>query len=292
MASTSSNPLPTEPSMPKRNASFEEHWNFHKTGIDYVMGVEPGSKIPSSYFTRLYTTVYNCLTPMGVMDRDLGERLYAELARYFARHIVSIKLKLSNLQGTDLLRTYVLEWVQFTFSSNYLNQVSMYLNRCWVKAEQDRGSSKEIVYQVHALALVQWRENIVRAIHEDDQRLTTAIIELVIQHPSNESAEGLLVTKVLDSFVALGFRETLAEKVNLRVYKKHFEEPFLEALGLALRGSSSSATSSQSITSELASKYLEWAKARFENDESLGQSYLHPSTEKHLELALRSPVAG
>ncbi|TFK58037.1 Cullin repeat-containing protein [Pluteus cervinus] len=289
MASTQTNPLPSIPTTaPMQLASFEEQWNFIKTGIDYQL--DSGFNLPPADHANVYSTVWNCLT-CGNRIRDspenAGTRLYAELTSYFARYLTSLKHeKFSNLQGTDLLQTYASEWSRFTTNSRKVNGLLGYLNRYWVQAQRmeiEQKSGTGIVYTVDAMALAQWREHILLAIQEDNEKLTTAIINLVIQHPTAESTEGVLVKQVLDSFATLGFTPEDPKEENPRIYKEHFEEPFLKTLGL--KGGSSTTTSAPD-KNEVISNYLAWVKARFEEHKSLGQGYLHSSTEDIFKSAM------
>ena len=67
----------------------------------------------------------------------------------------------SNIQfGLDSLKYYSKSWSDYRFAIKVLDGVCRYLNRHWVSREKDeRGDDADSkVYNIHDLALVQWRE--------------------------------------------------------------------------------------------------------------------------------------
>jgi cullin 1 len=54
------------PKTPPKTADFNEKWAFLKVGIECIMNHLEGG-IPFEAYTGLYTTVYNCFTPLSTV---------------------------------------------------------------------------------------------------------------------------------------------------------------------------------------------------------------------------------
>jgi hypothetical protein len=142
---------------------FHHVWPFLAIGIDYVM---TGNNISYSYGMWLYTAIYNCMTGPGVRNGRMAEALYKRAKEHFDDYIVNIAgmkplrialvliLKSAWQQANDLtddsklLEYYTSEWriyesgVYGRSNAFTLHRIFSYLNRHWVKTENDRGNKE------------------------------------------------------------------------------------------------------------------------------------------------------
>jgi cullin 1 len=154
------------------------------------------------------------------------------------------------MQGEEaLLLYYAAEWDRYTKGAHCLNITFAYLNRCWVKPQRNEGERG--VYQVYTvspfpplahpspshrtdtypflclqLAVAQWRQDVFTPLQP---LLTAAILRFVAAQRDGAFVDQVLLKKVVDSFVSLGFDAADPEKRCLDVYKNQFEAPFLTA---------------------------------------------------------------
>ncbi|KAG5650078.1 hypothetical protein H0H81_000849 [Sphagnurus paluster] len=279
MASTSSDTRP----MPPRAADLEETWAYLQDGVDLIMTrLEIGLSFPA--YTNLYTTVYNYCTSTkmaGKMDGNrtganlVGSDLYGKLHSYFTEHFKPMVLKCHTLQDVDLLKYYAAQWDRYTTGANYLNRLFTYLNRYWVKRERDEG--KKTVYPIYTLALSQWKDVFFTQVQKDNQKITMAVLRLIMQQRNGESIDQGLVKKVVDSFVSLGLDNTDLNKECLDVYKEHFETPFLTATEDYYKKESESFLAANTVPD-----YLKKVEERLREEEDRVERYLHTKTRKDL----------
>lgn len=123
-----------------------------------------------------------------------------------------------------LLTFYIKEWDRYTTAAKYINHLFQYLNRHWVKREMDEG--KKNVYDVYTLHLVRWKIDL----FDDVQKsVMDGVLKLVEKQRNGETIETQMVKSIVDSFVSLGLDENESTKSTLDVYRKYFEQPFLES---------------------------------------------------------------
>ncbi|KAF8808589.1 Cullin repeat-containing protein [Phlegmacium glaucopus] len=214
--------------MPPKMADFDEKWTFLNAGVDHIMN-HPKQGLPFARYNQLYTTVYNCCTSTKMHGRLDGNRsganlvgsdLYNKLSEYFILHLKPMLQKADTLSDVDLLRYYTSEWDRYTTGASCLNRLFKYLNRHWVKQEQDEG--KKGVFPVYTLALLQWKEHFFLHIQKDNSKLSAATLRLITQQRNGETIDQGLVKKVVDSFVSLGLDNADPNKECLDVYKEQF----------------------------------------------------------------------
>ncbi|KAF7342417.1 CULLIN-2 domain-containing protein [Mycena venus] len=267
-------------SMPAVNADLVTFWSFLEDGLNNIMA---NPDIEYSKYMSLYIVIYNYCTSVdragAIADRTganlMGADLYNNLVRYFVTHLKPLCEKSDSFQDEDLLQYYAYEWEKYSAGANFINRISAYLNRHWIKRERDKG--RKGVYPVYTLALVQWKDNLFVPVQQKHRKLGSAILRLIELHRNGEIIDQGLVKKVVDSMVLLGLDQANPEKACLDVYKEHFEVPFIDATEQYYKNESESFLAENSL-----SNYLIKVEKRLREEEDRVQQYLDPGTRKPL----------
>ena len=187
-------------------------------------------------YMTLYTSIHNFCTAQKAVGLTtnlnssqrgahlLGEDLYRRLNEYLRRHLTGVHTEMVKHVDEALLTFYIKEWKRYTTAGTYNNHLFRYLNRHWVKREMDEG--KKDIYDIYTLHLVRWKEDMFGS---TQNAVMDAVLRLVEKQRNGETIEQSKIKSVVDSFVSLGIDDQDSTKTTLDVYRKHFEEPFLEA---------------------------------------------------------------
>jgi cullin 1 len=187
-------------------------------------------------YMTLYTSIHNFCTAQKAVGLTtnlnstqrgahlLGEDLYRRLNEYLRRHLTGVHTEMVKHVDEALLTFYIKEWKRYTTAGTYNNHLFRYLNRHWVKREMDEG--KKDIYDIYTLHLVRWKEDMFGS---TQNAVMEAVLRLVEKQRNGETIEQSKIKSVVDSFVSLGIDDQDSTKTTLDVYRKHFEEPFLEA---------------------------------------------------------------
>lgn len=187
-------------------------------------------------YMTLYTSIHNFCTAQKAVGAQtnlnssqrgahlLGEDLYRRLNDYLKKHLLGVHTEMVKHVDEALLTFYIKEWKRYTTAGTYNNHLFRYLNRHWVKREMDEG--KKDIYDIYTLHLVRWKEDMFGS---TQNAVMDAVLHLVEKQRNGETIEQSKIKSVVDSFVSLGIDEQDSTKTTLDVYRKHFEEPFLEA---------------------------------------------------------------
>ena len=120
---------------------------------------------------------------------------------------------------------------------------------------------------------MQWKTNFFTPIQNDNFKLTCAILRLIERQRNDQVIGQGLIERVLGSFVSLGLDEDDINRVQLDVYKVHFEAPFLGATEKHYELRSRTFLAENSI-----SNYLKKAEEWLKEEEGRAERYLNTET--------------
>ncbi|KAK4470995.1 hypothetical protein MN116_006497 [Schistosoma mekongi] len=186
-------------------------WDDLKNGFDAIFRLET---IKRKRYMELHTHVYNYCTSVDPKSHTtpsrsaietepggklVGFELYKKLRNYLKAHVHSLKLKGNNLVDEETLSYFEKAWTEFRFASRVLDGVCNYLNRHWVKRECEEG--RKNVYVVYTLALITWREHLLKP---HARVLISAILREIERERRGEILSTLRLRKIIECLVELG----------------------------------------------------------------------------------------
>ncbi|XP_055342513.1 cullin-1-like [Paramacrobiotus metropolitanus] len=218
----------------------------------------------------------------------VGMELYKKLRDYIVDHLHGVLTQIKGYHGDSLLGVYCAKWKDFRFSSQVCNGICDYLNRHWVKRENDEGRNKD-VYTIYGMCLVQWREYVFTPI---EQQLSRAVLDLINADRNGESINSQLLREIIDNFVELGVTSDAQEEANrkgekearragLEVYSSAFEGHFLEETAAYYVQESATFLRNNSVND-----YIKKVQSRLIEEEERSVNYLHESTAPALKKVL------
>merc|ERR1712038_1809804 len=264
----------------------EEIWNDLQEGLDHIFK-RPFESMSMARYMELYNHNYQICSPPGGAatepdgEQKPGEKIYRLLKNYIIDHNGVLKRKGENLMDESVLTFYTKEWKQYQLSAKILNGISAYLDRNWIKSENEgkRDKDKEKVYEMYKHCLVLWRDNLFRDLNE----MTTKIMLNFIEKERNGSSIATdLIKGALNCYAEVGLNDEKpnSSELDLSVYNSAFRAPFLECTETYYKKESQAYLQNNPVT-----EYLKRVEIRRKEEESRVQRYMHESTLGPLHLA-------
>lgn len=287
-----------------KTASLNEIWEDLKSGIEAVYSQQTMSK--PRYMT-LYSLVYNhctssaakssaALTAAPSISRQVGSsknrkmqsitnegaqiigcELYQKLQTFLESYLDRLQRNGTDFQDEGLLKFFTKKWEDYQFSSKVLNGFCAYLNRHWVKRENDSGHNN--VYEIYNLALVTWRDIFFKCF---SKKVTNAVLKLIERERNGDPINSRLISGVAECYVALGLNELDTAKLakqepTLKIYKEFFEAPFIDDTEHYYSRESNEFLRHNPIT-----EYMKKVETRLEEEKKRIRLYLNEATEEIL----------
>lgn len=287
-----------------RTASLTEIWEDLKDGIEAVYSQQTMSK--PRYMT-LYSLVYNHCTSSAAKSsaasaaahtpkissssknrkqssisnegaQIIGCELYQKLQIFLDSYLDCLQQSGTDFQDEGLLKFFTKKWEDYQFSSKVLNGFCAYLNRHWVKRENDSGHNN--VYEIYNLALVTWRDIFFKCF---SKKVTNAVLKLIERERNGDPINSRLISGVAECYVALGLNELdtvvklAKQEPTLKIYIEFFEIPFIDDTEHYYSRESSEFLRHNPIT-----EYMKKVETRLEEEKKRIRLYLNESTEEIL----------
>lgn len=168
-------------------------------------------------YMRLYTLIHDICTTGKATGHDTRDerqrrrpanmfiwssRLYMWLNDYLKARLDAMHAEMAAQSDDSLLSFYVERWNRYNAAAKYNQNLFRFLDRHYVKREQDEGHTD--VHEVYTLHLIRWKEDVL----ESGENPTVHILRHQINRTrAGEDAEPAIVDELVKSFVTLGVDE-------------------------------------------------------------------------------------
>lgn len=270
--------------------NLDEIWEDVQRGIIDIYGQKVMVK---ARYMELYTHVYNYCTSTAAKNVAItqtkskktqtssegaqiyGVELYQKLHIYLDNYLQNLIRNGIHLMDEDILNFFTKKWEEYQFSSKVLNGFCSYLNRHWVKRQNESGSRD--IYCIYNLALVTWRDIFFKRF---SKQVTNAVLKLIERERNGDSINTRLISGVAECYVALGLSEEETKQPNmplLQIYKEYFEDPFIaDTERYYIR------ESSEFLRQNPVTEYMKKVEQRLKEEEKRIHLYLNESTKEIL----------
>jgi len=252
--------------------TMEKIWPDLCEGIDHIF-IRHHESMSMKRYIELFTHIYGYCSkdePETGKSQSPAQQMFSKLKQYLIEHNRFLKQKGYDLMDESVLNFYTDQWGQYQGSSKVLNGISQYLNRHWLK--QNNEETKNGLKDVYQHSLLLWKNNLFRDLN---RQTTSAILKLIEKERNGENIDHQLISGALNCYVELGLNENhqKAHIQDLSIYRESFETPFFKATECYYQQESQTFLQNNPVT-----EYLKRVEVRFKEEERRVQMYLHPST--------------
>lgn len=258
--------------------SLDSAWDDLKPGIVTVLKHEDMKK---DRYLQLYNLVYLYCTSCSVSSATnyrqreirstefLGRELYGKLTKFLQEYLQSKSKEGSDKRNEDILGFYSDNWKYFTFSSQVIHNIFLYLNRHWVRREMEDGNKK--VFEIYSLSLVQWRDAFLGSIRDFVNR---AVLKMIEDDRNGKAIESKFITCIVQSYVELGVENSPTSRGRVfTFYEENLEKHFMNETKAYYQKESS-----EFLKNHTVSEYVKKAYNRLVEEKSRAERYLHERT--------------
>lgn len=258
----------------QRSFDFKANWEKIHAGLCTMVRVcqgvaGPDEKITTKEYQDLYFYVYSwCTRP----EEKKKQELYDKVAALFQEVVEKDCTEMKGKRGYILLKDYLQRFTNFTSATNMIKNIFAYMQRYYIPSQMTNGDGS--VRPIFELSLVKWRDF---AYEPLKAKLLQALLTLVTAERDGEKVDKTLLSNMVQAYIKIGV-PPVDNPVNY--YKKEFQEQFIKDTKEYYIKESDAFIQSNSI-----SAYMQKAEQRIIQEESLAQTYLHPSTKPDLTRA-------
>uniref|UniRef100_A0A914WUN3 Cullin family profile domain-containing protein n=1 Tax=Plectus sambesii TaxID=2011161 RepID=A0A914WUN3_9BILA len=266
--------------------SLEDIWKDLEQGLIHIYTQQGRIELNREIAVRRRVYEYCTTDDIRAADRDRtgtgsiadvktgASELYDKLGDFFKALVLDVLKEGKDLNGEDLLKFYELQRSSFMIGSIFINRRCDMLNRTYIKSERDKCKSN--IYYISELALIIWKQHLVKEMHKN---LTSAVLKMIERQRLGEAIKASLIWSVLESYVEFDGIEVESESDvrKLVSVRENFEKLFLKDTEAFYTKEAVYFTANNPVT-EYMRKVEHWLK----EEQRRYERYLHPSTQEGL----------
>uniref|UniRef100_A0A914W5Q5 Cullin family profile domain-containing protein n=2 Tax=Plectus sambesii TaxID=2011161 RepID=A0A914W5Q5_9BILA len=272
--------------------SLEDIWKDLEQGLIQIYTQQGRIELNREIAVRRRVYEYCITDDIRAADRDRtgtgstadvktgASELYDKLGDFFKALVLDVLKEGKDLNGEDLLKFYELQRFNFKIGSMFINRRCDMLNRTYIKSERDKCKSN--IYYISELALIIWKQHLVKEMHKN---LTSAVLKMIERQRLGEAIKASLIWSVLESYVEFDEIEVDSRSQvqseshvhKLLSFRENFEKLFLKDTQAFYTKEAVDFIANNPVA-EYMRKVEHWLK----EEQHRYERYLHPSTQEGL----------